>query len=445
VDPELVPCVFNVISSPVFTIVGIERQPHKLYVDEPFMIDNMLNIISPPVKAPVFSAVAYTAKLNADALVQNSHDRNGKTSVSRPIFRWQIPKELLHTPRQIWAKSKALIESRIQAQISASCGGIDAWGENIYQDVKTHHRIYNLERQVVLYIPHIDVASQVLKNTEKLYAQPKNSVFMLPKGYTKVVESELQPYWDKAFQVHRLFAEGRSGLGATAYVRKAQGLLPNKATGLSSVTLDEGVLPFSCSVCTYRFPAKVNGADADIVLDKEAISLENDSVMLDSGVGGSCFVGKDFCATHGIKTFPLQGNVRLRFANEGTSDCNQYANIKVHLGGARFHLQALVVDGLVDILLGDVWMKRYKAVLDYGNNTLSFAKGTKKYTSVLPSVKSLAELSEQSQSEALPRDAFVSMISAKGVGKLLKTREVVDACLYIVSALDPPLSLPSAV
>jgi hypothetical protein len=140
----------------------------------------------------------------------------------------------------------------------------------------------------------------------------------------------------------------------------------------------------------FRYKAEISGYRCFINSSwKQASSVNNPAVtqsfLLDSGATVEALVSKELVDTLKVKVHPFRYNARVHctMADGSLNTALGYCHLKLNVQGLRTSLRALVVNtsptSNPDIVVGQLWMRRHKVLLNYGNHTATAFKGTKKF------------------------------------------------------------------
>ena len=108
------------------------------------------------------------------------------------------------------------------------------------------------------------------------------------------------------------------------------------------------------------------------------------SILVDSGAS-HCFIDAEFAQTHGFAHRPSKSLVTLADGQQAstTTKCNVRIRVRVRVTHVRIRIQGHVseIDCFVldmaqqfDVILGDTWLRKSKAILDFESQTCSLYK-----------------------------------------------------------------------
>lgn len=158
------------------------------------------------------------------------------------------------------------------------------------------------------------------------------------------------------------------------------------------------VTPLYDTNLMFRFPVTVSGIKSNAMSSwvpdsspNQLIHSVNQHCFLDSGATIQALVSTKLQSSINAKIHPLpaDSNIQLSLANGGLSPVKGYCHVKLNISGMRSQITALVTDMTddsdSDIILGQVWLKKHKVILDYGKGTATAFKSNRKYMLVPPS------------------------------------------------------------
>ena len=152
-------------------------------------------------------------------------------------------------------------------------------------------------------------------------------------------------------------------------------------------------------------------------------------ILLDTGAS-HCFIDQSFAEQNGFALHPTCTKVQLADGSEASSllKCHVKLNISRHISEVSCYV--LDMQQQYDIILGEDWLGKYKANLDYGSKTCSVFKNSTKFL--------LRPLKEQTHSS--PNNTKVLLLNAAQVIKLQR-----QGCAksFMVKVFDSNLNLSS--
>ena len=123
---------------------------------------------------------------------------------------------------------------------------------------------------------------------------------------------------------------------------------------------------FQQSHLAMSFPGRLAGIPARALIDSGATD---------------CFIAKAFVQNHKLKV-KQHTDSTLTLGDGTVSAINGTAKLSLDLQSYRGQIQFFVIDLAkdVDVVLGDSWLRKTKAILDYGKHVVTLVKGSKRIT-----------------------------------------------------------------
>jgi len=130
----------------------------------------------------------------------------------------------------------------------------------------------------------------------------------------------------------------------------------------------------------FSIPAAVSGTNANV-------SALQASSSLDSAFEGECLINWHLAMHMGLAIHDT--TTRTEWGDGTPLAVKGETTITVQVGKFKAKTKATVVDlgQHFDILLGQTWLRRHKAVMDFGKGTVTLEKGTKSCTIKVPDAK----------------------------------------------------------
>ena len=127
----------------------------------------------------------------------------------------------------------------------------------------------------------------------------------------------------------------------------------------------------------FSIPATVSGSHANV-------SALQATPALDSAFEGECLINWHMAMHMGLAIH--ETTARTEWGDGTPLTVKGETTITVTVGKFKAKTKAIVVDlgQHFDVLLGQSWLRKYKAVMDFGTASVTFTKGTKQYTVKVP-------------------------------------------------------------
>ena len=152
-------------------------------------------------------------------------------------------------------------------------------------------------------------------------------------------------------------------------------------------------------------------------------------ILLDTGAS-HCFIDQSFAEQNGLALHPTRTKVQLADGSEASSLLK--CHVKVHLSRHISEVSCYVLDmqQQYDLILGEDWLNKHRANLDYGSKTCSVFKNSTKF--------SLRPLKDQTHSSL--NNTKVLLLNAAQVVKLQR-----QGCAksFMVKVFDSNIDLSS--
>jgi len=138
----------------------------------------------------------------------------------------------------------------------------------------------------------------------------------------------------------------------------------------------------------FQFPVTVAGLTCLAQTDSDAASKLNtslQSLFMDTGASVEAIVPKHLAHTVNAKLHKLksQNQISLTLANGATTMATECCHLRLNVQGMTSRVKAIVIDtplDNMDIILGTVWLRKHKVILNCGTGTAIAHKGHRKYT-----------------------------------------------------------------
>ena len=159
---------------------------------------------------------------------------------------------------------------------------------------------------------------------------------------------------------------------------------------LPQVAIDTETEPLHTdSTPLFQFPVTVSGLTCTAQTDSDAASNVNSalhSLFLDTGASVEAIVSRHIATSVNAKIHKLTklNQLNLTMANGTTALATDYCHLRLNVQGMTSRVKAIVLDvpesNQLDMILGTIWLKRHRVVLNCATGKAIAYKGHRKFT-----------------------------------------------------------------
>ena len=139
----------------------------------------------------------------------------------------------------------------------------------------------------------------------------------------------------------------------------------------------------------FQFPVTVSGLTCLAQTDADSASNVNTalhSLFMDTGASVEAVVSRHIATAVHAKIHKLStaNQLSLTMANGTTTSAAEYCHLRLNVQGMTSRVKAIVLDvpeaNNLDLILGSIWLKKHKVILNCGTGTAYAYKGHRKFT-----------------------------------------------------------------